>query len=156
RLTTHLKRGGGLVICLGPHVDAEAYNRLLYRDGDGILPAKLIGAMRAPADNFFTLAADEEQFRKPPLAAFAADSARASLMSARFRQYTRVEIPSKSAARRFLNLIPPDRIEDTAAKPTPLDPLVVEWSRHRGRVILIASTVNTDWSGWPLSPSFPP
>src|SRR5262249_52496867 len=44
RLTTHLKRGGGLVIGLGPHVDAEAYNRLLYRDGDGILPAKLVGA----------------------------------------------------------------------------------------------------------------
>src|SRR5207244_4091394 len=36
------------------------------------------------------------------------------------------------------------------------DPLVVEWPRHRGRVVLVTSTVNTDWTSWPISPSFAP
>src|SRR5207244_9785486 len=70
RLETHLQRGGGLVICLGPGVDLEAYNRLLYRDGQGLLPAKLVGVTRAPEDAFFNLRADDEYFQRPPLAAF--------------------------------------------------------------------------------------
>src|SRR5207247_8634792 len=106
RLETHLHRGGGLVVCLGPDVDLEAYNRLLYRDGQGVLPAKLVGVAQAPADGFFTPAADEEAFQRPPLAAFAGDDERASLLAARFKQYVRVEIPSGSATRRVLNLAP--------------------------------------------------
>ena len=76
RLETHLQRGGGLVICLGPDVDPEAYNRLLYKDGQGLLPARLVGVEQAPADGFFTPLADEEAFQRPPLTAFAGDDER--------------------------------------------------------------------------------
>src|SRR5207248_5467249 len=37
RLEMHLRRGGGVVFVLGPQVDVEADNRLLYRNGDGPL-----------------------------------------------------------------------------------------------------------------------
>ena len=40
RLETHIRRGGGAVFVLGPHVDRDDYNRLLYRDGKG-LPGRL-------------------------------------------------------------------------------------------------------------------
>src|SRR5262249_18344552 len=33
---------------------------------------------------------------------------------------------------------------------------IVEWPRHRGRVVLITTTVNKDWTLWPALPSFPP
>ncbi|MCH7982285.1 MAG: hypothetical protein IID59_12365, partial [Proteobacteria bacterium] len=36
-----VERGGGLFIALGDQVDAANYNRLLYDDGKGPLPARL-------------------------------------------------------------------------------------------------------------------
>jgi hypothetical protein len=160
RLESHLKRGGGVVIGLGPHVDLEAYNRLLYRDGAGILPAKLVGQARAPAGGFFTLAADDEQFQRAPLAAFAADNDRASLLNARFSQYVRVEVAAHAPVRRLLSLLPAGKPDEppreTEVRPGALDPLVLEWPRHRGRVVLVTSTFNTDWTSWPIAPSFPP
>ena len=148
RLETHLRRGGGLVVCLGPGVDLEAYNRLLYKDGQGLLPAKLVGLAQAPADEFFTPVADEDAFQRPPLAAFAADDDRASLLAARFKQYVRVEPPAGTAARRVLGLVPglADRPQKAPSPGAKVDPLVLEWPRHRGRVVLITSTVNTDWT----------
>src|SRR5205085_1014568 len=106
RLETHLNSGGGAVFCLGPHVDLEAYNRLLYRNGDGILPAKLLGGQRAPANRPYTLYADEESYRRPPLDAFAGENDKASLMSARFRHYVRAELPPGNRARKVLSFMP--------------------------------------------------
>src|SRR5262249_1165908 len=48
RLEAHLRRGGGVVICLGPGVDLEAYNRVLHRNGEGPLPARLLARQEAP------------------------------------------------------------------------------------------------------------
>jgi uncharacterized membrane protein len=154
RLETHLQRGGGLVVCLGPNVDLEAYNRLLYKDGQGLLPAKLVSTVQAPADGFFTLVADEDAYQRPPLTVFAGDDERASLLAARFKQYVRVESPPGSAARRILGVAP--AFVDPTRTARGADPLVLEWPRHRGRVVLITSTVNTDWTSWPIAPSFPP
>ena len=39
RWRSYLKQGGGVVIFGGDQVMADNYNRLLYRDGKGILPA---------------------------------------------------------------------------------------------------------------------
>src|SRR5262249_41180189 len=35
------------------------------------------------------------------------------------------------------------------------DPALLEWPRYRGRVLLFTSSVNMDWTAWPISPSFP-
>ncbi len=40
-LEDYLKQGGGVVIFGGDQVVAENYNRLLYRDGQGLLPASI-------------------------------------------------------------------------------------------------------------------
>src|SRR5207302_7497379 len=114
---------------------------------------------RAPEDGFFNLRAEDEYFQRPPLAAFTADNDRAALFQARFRQYVRVELAPASAARKLLTFVPVFKSDAGTlreSQPTGTDPLVVEWPRHRGRVVLITSTVNTDWSSWPISPSFAP
>lgn len=41
RLTSYVAGGGGLGLFLGDQVDTDLYNRLLYREGTGLLPAKL-------------------------------------------------------------------------------------------------------------------
>ncbi len=164
RLETHLRRGGGVVICLGPDVDLEAYNRLLYRNGEGILPARLLSRQEAPEKSFFNLYADpdDKNFKEPPLRAFIGAQDRASLFAARFRQYVRTEVAPRGRAHKILSFRP----EISAAKNAPAqrkatlalpsgDPALIEWSRYRGRVVLFTSTVNMDWTTWPISPSFP-
>jgi hypothetical protein len=152
RLESHLQRGGGLVIALGPNVDLENYNRLL----GGSLPGRLSSMVRAPTDKFFTLAAVNDAFQRPPLAAFAADNDRASLLGARFRQYVRVEPPAATGARKLLTFVPPPGLDAESSRRILADPLVLERPLHRGLVVLIASSINTDWTSWPIAPSFPP
>ncbi len=160
RLKDFLLRGGGVVFSLGGQVDPEAYNRLLYENGEGILPAKLVGRKRAPTDQYYTLTADAEKFELPPLDAFKADSDRATLLSARFREYYRVELPPKIAVKKWLSFLPPsnsgERPEPGSAGHSQLDPAVLEWQYHRGRVMLITTTVNIDWGSWPGSPAYLP
>lgn len=156
RLETHLRRGGGVVFSLGPRVDLEAYNRLVYANGQGILPGRLLGVQRAAEDRVFTFYAEEDAYRQSPLGAFAADVDRAGLLGARFRRYVRTELPGKGRAHKILSFMPEPEKEakDRTALPVG-DPALVEWPRYRGRVILLTTTVNMDWASWPASPSYP-
>ncbi len=163
RLETHLQRGGGVVFCLGPQVDIGEYNRLLYRNGEGILPARLVGH-KGGVKQVFSLYADEDNYKRPPLEAFIGDNDRISLTNARFREYVKVELPPGGKARTLLSFRPgPVLASDkgTAATVSPADtppagdPALVAWSRYRGQVVLLTSTVNMDWTSWPISPSYP-
>jgi hypothetical protein len=50
RLEAYVAKGGGVAFFLGDQVDAELYNRILYREGKGILPARLGEVLAPPAD----------------------------------------------------------------------------------------------------------
>src|SRR5205085_606403 len=137
RLETHLRRGGGVVFCLGPQVDLESYNRLIYRNGEGILPARLIGKQQAPEKRFFNFFAEEKSYHQPPLDAFAGERDRLSLFGARFSQYMRAELPSRSRARKVLAFMPEVSTASASAmergnvQPLPVgDPAIIEWSRY--------------------------
>ena len=164
RLETHLHRGGGVVISLGPRVDLEAYNRLVYRNGDGILPARLIGRQSAPPKSYFNLFAgsDDKDYKDPPLNAFTDIRDRETLRSARFHEYVRAELAPGGRARKILSFLPEASTASASSQergnvsPLPAgDPALVEWARYRGRVVLFTSTINMDWTTWPVSPSFP-
>ncbi len=167
RLETHLRRGGGVVIFLGPQVDLKNYNDKLYKGGKGILPAELIGPSRKlPADGYYSFNADKEAFKQPPLDAFADDSDKDSLYRVRTQQYVRVRLAPQvradlphGPARRILSFTP--TVPATPGKPAPSiadlpadDPAVVEWPVGRGRVLLVTTTANLDWTTWPGSPSY--
>ncbi|MBY0527706.1 MAG: VWA domain-containing protein [Gemmataceae bacterium] len=158
RLENHLRQGGGVVFFLGPRVDLEAYNRLIYRNAEGILPARLLGVQRAPQGRTFTFYAEEDTYKRPPIEAFVADHNRAGLLGARFAQYIRTELPSRSRARKVLSFMPdPVKLDGPPRKEESLpvgDPAIVEWSKYRGRVILLTTTANGDWTFWPGSPSY--
>ncbi|HSA27482.1 MAG TPA: BatA domain-containing protein [Phycisphaerae bacterium] len=50
RLKSYVAAGGGLAVFLGDQVDGDSYNRVLYRDGTGLLPAKLGELVTTVAD----------------------------------------------------------------------------------------------------------
>lgn len=152
RLEAHLKRGGGVVVALGPNAAAgrDTYNRLLYADGTGILPAPLGDVVTsAPDGPGFRLAADDAEYRRPgsPLAAFREDNPRAGLVSVPFRSYVKM---ADGGGRRVLSFVPGGAAK-ADAKP---DAAVLEWPRFRGRVVVYTSTLNRDWTEWPVFPSF--
>ena len=157
RLDAHLKRGGGVVIGLGPNAAAnrEQYNRILFNNGNGLLPGPLREVVTAPPDDpGFRLAAEDEAYTRPPLAAFRDDRARAGLVTVPFRSYFRMDAPPDGRARRILSFVPGG---DTSGSPNRKpDPAVVEWQRHRGRVVVYTSTFNQDWTQWPILLSYLP
>ncbi len=50
RLENYAAGGGGVLFFLGDQIDADLYNRMLYRDGKGLLPTALTETISAPAD----------------------------------------------------------------------------------------------------------
>jgi hypothetical protein len=177
RLETHLRRGGGLVICLGPQVDLANYNDLLYCNGQGILPARLIKQQVAPKDGSFGFELDADSQKRPPLAAIAASSeGKGSLLRAKVYQYVRAELapyetrPGATGradlphgpAHKILSFVPNVPASAKPAEPAPAapvtarDPAVIEWDCGRGKVVLVTTPVykDNDTYLWPGSQSF--
>jgi len=157
RLEGLLKRGGSVVFGLGPNAatNAELYNRLLFADGNGLLPGKL-GAVKSranPQDPGFRLFGDDDAFRRAPLNVFQDDNARAGLIGVPFSKYIALDLP-EGRGRRILSFVEEGKPKpDDKRKP---DVAVVEWQKHRGKVVVYASTFNAEWNEWPILPSYLP
>jgi hypothetical protein len=161
----------------------HAYNTLLFKGDHGLLPGQLVKKVTAPADHHFTFNAQEDEYLVPPLLAFKDDKDRLTLRSGRFRSYVQVKLPEELRPRVVLSFMPelaPGAPKDAALdKDLPIgDPAILEWNppspkvegprgnpggakkgkqplpRMRGKVILLTSTINLDWTSWPGSPSF--
>ena len=185
RLETHPRQGGGVVFGLGDQVDAGAYNDLLFRNGQGLLPARLLKKMAAPRDVLFHFAMEGKGYQEvplePPLDAFGNDNDRLSLQAARFWKYYQVVPAEKGGPAKILSFMAASARANSQGKETEGLPQgdsgLLEWHppsaplpgddaaagrekgqpppRSRGRVILMTSTLNGDWTSWPASPSYP-
>ena len=180
RLDAHVRRGGGLMVALGDKAldNLEAYNRLLYKGEQGLLPAQLFKKVVASAEHNFTLHAQEDQFLERPLREFRHDDDRVSLKTGRFRSYVEAKPAGDAKARTIMTFMPEiaigAKVEFDKTLPT-VDPAIIEWNpplgklepgkgrqkgqmlpaaRYRGKVVLITSTLNMDWNTWPGSPSY--
>jgi uncharacterized membrane protein len=187
RLESHVLRGGGLVIALGPSSlqGLNSYNDLLYKGGKGLLPARLLGRQPAPKGYFFHFMGEDHAFKRPPLLAFSLERDRSRLLSAPFHEFVRTEMPPASAVpllpRKVLSFVARAERADQPKSADPAaylrEPAVIEWQpalppiapgsnpgeergrmpaapANRGRVVLLTSTVNTDWTGWPRQGNF--
>jgi von Willebrand factor type A domain/Aerotolerance regulator N-terminal/Beta-galactosidase trimerisation domain len=144
-LDEFLKQGGGLVVFGGDQVVAESYNRVLYDQGKGFLPAALgpiVGDAAKKEVNFYF---NPLGFRHPIVAAFQGETepVTAGLTQARTKQYHKLIVPKDTNAQVALEF------ENG-------DPAVVESRRHRGTVFLVATSADTGWTTWPIHKSYVP
>lgn len=141
-LEVYLRGGGGVVWSLGPQTQADNYDLILYRGGDGILPARLGDRAGDPArrDEAFQFAGGE--LTHPIVNPFEGNPD-AGLQSTQIYAYLRSVPGGKSASRVVLRF-------DSG------DPAIVEAAVGRGRAILITTSVDDRWGVWPLWPSFVP
>ena len=141
-LDSFVRQGGGVVFGMGDQVQARDYNDLLYRDGQGLLPARLGERQGDPNQRDSVYRFDPGDFAHPIVGAFQGnpDAGLESTIS-----YARLAVSGWDEAAGRVAL----RYDDGA-------PAIVEKPVGLGRVILVTTSLDEQWSLWPLWPSFVP
>lgn len=170
-LDGYLQQGGGVVIFLGDRTQPERYNQVLgfgqasqrgalgdgaggaadERNGDADNSARVLPAIIREAVPEGQYRFDPLEYRHPLVSVFQGRE-QAGLVTTPIYRYFRLQVPPHSRARVAL------AFEGG-------DPAIVEETRHRGRVILVATdgslssldpASKNPWTAWPAWPSFLP
>jgi hypothetical protein len=130
--------GAGLMIFCGEQVDPEVYNQRLFREGKGLLPAKIGRIEDGPVKGIVV-----EEFADSPLASLA-KLAPAALAKIETRRFMSVEVSPRDHATRVLA-----RWNDSEGHPA-----VIERKFGKGHVLLFTTTADREWSDWPIDPTY--
>ena len=144
-LDAYLKQGGGVVFFGGDQVVPDNYNRLLFADGSGLLPASIGATVGDSEKKQSAFDFNPLGFAHPIVAPFANTDAEvvAGLVNSKTWRYHKLSIPAGSTAKVALAF-------------SSGDPAIVEAPRHRGRVVQVATSADAGWTTWPLHPSYAP
>jgi hypothetical protein len=138
-LYAQVEAGLGLMIFLGEQVDPTAYNRILYREGRGLLPAEIVRYREEEATGLVI-----ESFSDSPLAPLTKLKSEA-LSKVRPKRFAEVSVPAEAGdAVRVLA-----RWNDSRQSPA-----IVEKRIGEGRVLLWTITADKKWSDWPTDGSY--
>jgi len=135
-LGEYVRGGGGLVVFLGRRVMAERYNRELV-EREPLLPGFLQGVVENTQPGL-----DPLGYAHPIVEPFRGRE-QAGLVTTPVERYVKVVLPVDSKAR-------------VALATRGGDPLIVEQSVGRGRVVLVTTSADTSWTAMPLWPSYVP
>ncbi len=138
RLAAFVEGGGGLLLSLGDRVTPQDYNRALWNNASPLLPGPLDQRRRVPLDR--TVTVDEVDVAHPALEAFDDQRLLDSLRSAKVSSYFEV---SPVGGRVLM------RLSDG-------NPLLIEKTLGKGRVLLLTSTADSAWNNLPLKTGYVP
>ncbi|HLJ09967.1 MAG TPA: BatA domain-containing protein [Planctomycetaceae bacterium] len=138
-LEDYVRDGGGLGWYLGPQVRAAFYNDKLYKDGEGLFPAKLAGTADLFADET-NPAPDIAVTNHPVLDVFR--GAGSELLN--YTKVTRYFAVAKDWKA-------PDGVRVIASLRNKA-PLFLEHRFGRGRVVTCLTACGTAWTNWPRVP----
>ena len=133
-LRTYLEAGGGVVFCLGDQVRLDNYNQVLHRDKHALLPARLIERVGDAKKKEVSFEFDAGEFNHPIVRPFQGNSG-AGLELTRTFVYVKAK-PDE------------DRGANVALRFSSGDPAIVDAPFGRGRVILVTTSVDREWSTW--------
>jgi hypothetical protein len=139
RLERQVAAGTGLMVFPGEQVDASHYTQLLYREGEGLLPA----APETTADEEFS-GLVLEGGTSGPLDALTQLSP-AVLERIKVRRFLQVRLAEREH---------PDVRVLARWNNAESSPAVMEKQFGRGRVLLWTITADKQWSDWPTEPSY--
>jgi len=139
-LEDYVRAGGALLIFLGENVDHDGYNRTLFQEGRGLLPARLGGVRGDPRKQTFISPAVPPDTRHPLLGQFSRQRA-SHLNTLQFYQYDMLEPPESDDVCVVFSF------ENGS-------PALVEKSFGTGTVLLFAFTANDAWTDFPRRPGY--
>jgi len=137
-LRNYLEAGGGVVICLGDQVRPDNYNEVLFRttgrNTTPILPARLVQRVGDPDRKDVSYEFDAGDFDHPIVRPFQGNPG-AGLELTRTFAYFKTAVPDERGTRVALRF-------QTG------DPAILEAPYGRGRVVLVTTSVDREWSTW--------
>ena len=133
-LRRYLDAGGGVVFCLGDQVRADNYNQVLHRDQKPILPAKLGERMGDTKKKDVAFDFDAGDYDHPIVRPFQGNSG-AGLELTKTFVYIKANVDE-------------DRSAKVALRFSSGDPAIIDAPSGRGRVILLTTSVDREWSTW--------
>lgn len=136
-LEQRIYEGAGLIVAPGGLTRIEAYNSILWRDGQGLLPAKLLAPTGADGSGATSLLGLETTH---PVFRFRRGGD--PLPGAVIGRYFPVEVRSGDGRK--------------LAHYTSGDPFLVEATRGRGRVLMLTTPLDADWGTLPLTSFYLP
>ena len=144
-LDDFLNQGGGVVIFGGDQVVSDNYNRYLYAEGKGLLPAKIGPSVGDASKRQAGFLFNPLGYRHPIISEYQGESdpVTAGITQAKTWQYHKLVLPKDTKA-------------EVAMAFENNDPAVVELQRQRGTVVLVATSADAGWTDWPLHRSYPP
>lgn len=147
------RQGGGVMFFLGDQVDPDLYNSIMYRDGEGLLPARLGERLRAAEAKHLVIT----DRLHPSLRGLSREGDPLGVGLIPFFEYyacTPAESSGDGAAgasQRGPAARVLARFDDVAEHPA-----IVERRFGAGRVLLITTTADKEWHFWPDHPTFLP
>ncbi len=137
-----LQRGGSVIWFLGDQADSQSYNRVLHRDGNGIFPAQLGSRVGDAQARQSFVVFDPRDYAHPVIEPFRG-AAQGGLLTTRVFEYVRAELPEETKAR-------------VALAYEGGDPAIITDQVHRGRVAVVTTSADIEWTNWPFWPSYVP
>ncbi len=144
-----VKAGGGLIIHLGDQVDEEIYNLQLYKEGAGLLPARLEG-MRGDETERNWVGLDIEDAGHLVFGDYKND-ANAQILISQVKVFRWWQVTPDDKAVKAGQVAVPVRLTDGDHAPA-----VAEKTYGNGKVVLITTSADADWNNWPANESYLP
>jgi hypothetical protein len=139
----YVRGGGGVAFFVGDRTRAEFCNQQLYRDGEGWLPLPLVGSTPLVVDRLER--SPDVAVTDHPLFRIFAGERNTFLSSVIIERYFKTqrdwEPPPRSSVR-------------VLARVRNGDPLIVERTYGKGRVVAVLTTASPEWNNWGRNPSF--
>ncbi|PCJ58279.1 MAG: hypothetical protein COA79_13560 [Planctomycetota bacterium] len=135
-----VNEGGSLIFTLGDQIDDNFYNDYLFKDGGGILPAKLNSIEQLKEGEFSNFV--DLDFNHPMFSIFNQEASKI-ILNTRFYRWWNVEVKNKINTN-ILGYFQNDS----------KTPAFIEKTIGRGKVFLYTSTIDDDWNSWPTELSY--
>lgn len=156
-LERFVRGGGGVLMFLGDQIDADLYNGELYRNGAGLLPAKLGEIVRVATESHIVI----RDPLHPALRGISGENDPLGVGQIAFFQYFSCE-PWRAGAEGAAAVAPGTATgDDRAVVLATYDdeaehPAIVERAYGAGRVVLFTTTTDKEWNLWPDHPTYLP
>ena len=143
RLEEYVRDGGSVLVFLGDRVDAAFYNEQLFKGGKGLLPARLGDEVGSTGETRSSTHIEVVKPVHPIFERFTGERAFFISRSLLFYKHFALTLPASKEGVRVIASF------DTGT------PAIVEKAFGRGRVVLVASSCDQEWTNFPKSAAFP-
>ncbi len=153
-IESYVRNGGGLAIFLGgslSNADLDRFNRDWYRQGEGLLPSAVDGIADLPPSTDGAASPDIVPVSHPIFSSLLGLS-NSPFQLIRVSRYVRLKDEKKNSSATIGTN--PDPVWQTIASLRDGSPLIIDRGFGNGRVIVLTTTLDPQWTNWPQDPTF--